>query len=533
MMKTFKILKAATSQDMNMFKYSTKKNASKIQKILFPVMLFLLVCFSIGFYAAMIGKNLYEVNLSYILLTLFVFIVSILSFMQGIYKSQGILFEAKDNDLLFSLPIKKSQILFVRIFKLILFQYIYNLMFLLPAFAVYIYFEHPEVSFYLISLLEILLIPIIPTVISSFIGYLVKLLSSKFKAQKIMQTILSILVFMMVFYFSFHIEDYISDIANKANSINEFITSIYYPVGLYINLINDFKLGDLVKLLVVNLVPLLIFIWLGAHYYFKIIFNSKVTSKSKKKEKYIIRKSSVIKSLTIKELKRYFSSPILMFNTAFGLILILILTILIVFKGNAIFDDILASYNIETNLSLPILFYFLVLFSGAMTSISSSSISLEGRTINITKSLPVREESIINAKILMCMIIELPFLLVSDLIFIIFLKPKLVYALLIIILSFVIVFLNAVIGLIVNLKYPKLNATNDTEVVKQSISSMVSVFIGMALFIGSIIIIVYLSKYLSFDYLLVGHILILIILSSILYGILLKYGKVDYRNLNV
>ena len=71
MMKTFKILKAATSQDMNMFKYSTKKNASKIQKILFPVMLFLLVCFSIGFYAAMIGKNLYEVNLSYILLTLF------------------------------------------------------------------------------------------------------------------------------------------------------------------------------------------------------------------------------------------------------------------------------------------------------------------------------------------------------------------------------------------------------------------------------------------------------------------------------
>ena len=345
--------------------------------------------------------------------------------------------------------------------------------------------------------------------------------------------ILSILVFMLVFYFSFHIEDYISDIANKANSINEFITSIYYPVGLYINLINDFKLGDLVKLLVVNLVPLLIFIWLGAHYYFKIIFNSKVISKSKKKEQYIIRKSSAIKSLTIKELKRYFSSPILMFNTAFGLILILIMTILIVFKGNAIFDDILASYNIETNLSLPILFYFLVLFSGAMTSISSSSISLEGKTINITKSLPVREESILNAKILMCMIIELPFLLVSDLIFIIFLKPKLVYALLIIILSFVIVFLNAVIGLIVNLKYPKLNATNDTEVVKQSISSMVSVFIGMALFIGSIVLIVYLSKYLSFDYLLVGHILILIILSGILYGILLKYGKVDYRNLNV
>ena len=37
------------------------------------------------------------------------------------------------------------------------------------------------------------------------------------------------------------------------------------------------------------------------------------------------------------------------------------------------------------------------------------------------------------------------------------------------------------IGIIVNLKYPKMDAENDTEVVKQSMSSGIAVFIGMIL----------------------------------------------------
>ena len=104
---------------MNMFKYSAGKNASTKKKILLPVFLFLVVAYSIGYYAYVIGKPLHEIGLTYVMLSLFIFMVSIITIIEGIYKSQGILFECKDNDLLFSLPIKRSQILFVRIFKLI------------------------------------------------------------------------------------------------------------------------------------------------------------------------------------------------------------------------------------------------------------------------------------------------------------------------------------------------------------------------------------------------------------------------------
>ena len=121
-MKTFSLLRAILSQDMNLFKYSTKENSSKIKKILLPIVLFLLVSFSIGSYAFMISSKLAPLNLTYIMLSMFIFMVVILTFMQGIYKSQGILFETKDNDLLFSLPISKGKILFARIFKLLLFD---------------------------------------------------------------------------------------------------------------------------------------------------------------------------------------------------------------------------------------------------------------------------------------------------------------------------------------------------------------------------------------------------------------------------
>ena len=146
-MKTISLLKAALSQDMNMFKYKAKESSNKITKIIFPIILFLMVSMAIGTYAYMFGKELSNYHLTYIMISLFIIFVTIITFIEGIYKSQGILFDSKDNELLFSLPIKKHQILFVRIFKLLLFEYLYNLMFLLPAFVVLYILKNQVLTF--------------------------------------------------------------------------------------------------------------------------------------------------------------------------------------------------------------------------------------------------------------------------------------------------------------------------------------------------------------------------------------------------
>ncbi len=534
MKKLFSLLKAVLSQDMSMFKYKTGNNASKVKKTLFPIFLFLIVSLSISFYAYMIAEPLHKVNLTFVMLSMFLALVTILTFMSGIYKSQGILFEAKDNDLLFSLPIKRSSILFLRLFKLVLFQYIYNLMFLLPAFIVYIIFEHPGLKFYLISLLMTFLLPIIPTVISSIVGYLVKMISSKFKAKKVIQTILSLIVFLIIYNLSLNLNTFIEDIATKATSINDILTKIYYPIGAYIELINKFNILTLIKLILINTISLILFVYIGSKFYFKIIFRSKEikTSSKKLKKNDLQEKRTPLKALTIKELKRYFSSPVYMFNTCFGLILILVMSIFLFIKGEASFKDLLKGMDFDINTTINLLFYGIVLFVGTLTSITSSSISLEGKTINITKSLPISEKMILKSKILMALIIELPFILISDLLFIIKFTPSITYIIILLLLSIITIVLSAIIGLLVNLKYPKLNASSDTEVVKQSASSMISVFIGITIAIISLLGINYFSDKYSLMSLMSINVLILLITTVILYQILINFGPKEYKKLN-
>ena len=531
-MKIISLLKAILSEDMNLFKYKTKKKG--IFKILIPILLFFIIGFSIGSLLYTISEELSKYHLTYVILSLMLMFTSLMTFIEGIVKSQSILFDCKDNDLLFSLPIKRSTILFIRIFKLLLFEYLYNLMLLLPAFIVYIILEHPNISFYLLSILIFILIPIIPTIISCFIGYIIKLITSKMKSRNIIQTILTLLLFLPVLYFSLNSENMMNNIVKNATSINDIITSIYYPVGLCISLILKYNIIDFIKLILINVIPFIIFIIIGQIFYFRIISNSKNNKKTYKADNNIkIRVRKPIISLTRKELKRYFKSPVLMFNTSFGLIIIVIFTLILCLKGKTSLINLLSNYGISKNISINMLFYGIISFSLAMTSITSSSISLEGKTINITKSLPIDYKIILKSKILNCYIIELPFVIISILLFIVFFKTSILFIIQLLLAAILLILLNATVGLIINLKYPKLNANNDTEVVKQSTSSLISVAIGFGIFIISIIGFIFLYSKLNLNILITIHLIILITINIILYQILMKNGPKNYKKLNV
>ena len=532
-MKTISLLKAVLSQDMNLFQYKSKKNKSKVGKMVLPVALFFIMCLCMSSYAFMLAESLVPLKLTKIILTLYLGIVTVLTFVEGIYKSQGVLFDAKDIDLLFSLPIKRGTIIFVRIFKLLLFEILFNMMFLLPAYAVYAIYEKPGLSYYLLSLVMMLLVPIIPTIVSCFIGYFIKLISGKFKSSKIIQTIFTCLIFIVIMFGSINLNALITKVVANATNINEMITKIYYPIGAYISLIEEFDIILFIKLLVVNLIPFILFILFAQKFYFKIISNSKNHRQSSKafKENEIISKKP-IQSLTKKEIKRYFSSPVYMFNTSFGLILLPIMTAILVLKGKETIVSLLSAYGLKNSISIESLFYGLILFSILFTSISSSSISLEGRTINITKSLPIDYKVLFKSKIRTCLIIELPFALVSILIYALSGSIDILVLIECLLVSIISILFTAVMGLIINLKYPKLNATNDAEVVKQSMSANVSVFIGMGLFIVSLLFVNILGNKMDIRIVRFFHIIILLVSLLISYGYLMKNGPKEYQNLN-
>ena len=165
-----------------------------------------------------------------------------------------------------------------------------------------------------------------------------------------------------------------------------------------------------------------------------------------------------------------------------------------------------------------------------MTSITSSMISLEGKNIDITKSLPVPSKKILLAKILTSNSISVPIILICDVVFFILCKVDIINIILTLSASIVVPTFSAILGLIINLKHPKLDASSDTEIVKQSMSSFIAVFSGV--FIGMLMIGITVICGMK-NIILLLEVLIFAILDLLLWQWIKNSGVKKFERLNV
>ena len=484
MKKVFSLIKASMTQGMNLFRINTKSK-NKITKVFLPIILSICLMIVPYSYSEMIMEKLAPINMEFVLLTLAVIIISITTLIEGIYKSSSLLFNCKDDNLLFSLPIKKSTVLFIRVFKFYIFELLYNSLMLVPVMFVYARYMKPDIMYYIISLIGLMIFPIIPILLSCIIGTCITFISSRFKGKSYMQTIVTIIVLIGIMYFSYNSENLLTNIAQNAENINDFITKVYFPAGIYIELITNFSVFKLLEFILSNIAIFTIAIMLIGKFYFSINSNTKTVRKNKSNKKYKIKTSRPMNALIKKEFSRFINSTVFITNAGFGLVLFIIGCILITVKFDTVVNMIKIS-EIDVSVDyikncLPVILLAFISFTSFMTSITSSMISLEGKTFNILKSLPVKPYTIIKSKILAALLIMLPCIFIGDLIVFIKFQFNLLSMLLIIIASVLLPLISATIGIIINLKFPKMDAQNDTEVVKQSMSSAISVFIGMAL----------------------------------------------------
>ena len=486
MKKYLSLIKACMTDNMNIFKIKGK-NRSEFSKKILPIILVVLCFFSIWSYANIIMEPLVQVHMEFVLLTLFSFLTCILTLTEGIYKSSSLLFNCKDDNLLLSLPIRKSWVLFIRVLKFYVFELLYNALFMIPAMVVYARYVKVGGSYWVTSIIALIVLPIIPIIVSCVIGGIISFISSYFKKRSLVQTIVTTLFLLLVLYGSLNLEYIIKRIAENAEGINEIITRLYYPIGTYINLITDFKVIDLFSFIFTNILLFTISILVFGKVYYRINSATKNYKKENKKNTYKYKKNNRVIALIKKEFNRFFSSPVFITNAGFGLILFLIGCIGINLKLNSVIE-ILAMQGITISIDeiqnlISIILFGFICFTSLMSSITSSMISLEGKTFNILKSLPAKTFEILISKILTAVIIMIPVLIIGDTL--VFAKFSFNYLeiVMLIIDSIILPITAETIGLIVNLKYPKMDAENDTEVVKQSASSMVSVLAGMVMIV--------------------------------------------------
>lgn len=404
---------------------------------------------------------------------------SLIIFFTSIYKAQGLLFSSKDYDLLMSLPIKRSAILINKMLNLLGLNYFILLFAFLPQAIVYFLKADIQYLYFVYLFFVFIFLPLIPIVLSAFFAFIISYISSKMRYKNLIINIGTILISLIVVVALYNSGNLIQDIIINSKSLAEGISNIYPPSIYATRALVSLSLKDLLVFISISLLVFAIFIFIFSKS-FKII-NSKLQESFSKSNYKLgdINTSSQIVSLIKKEIKRYFSTPIYVLNTIIGPIMIIAAAVATLLFGK----DMLFKIS-EINFSEELIPLFTISLVCGILSIScttNSSISLEGKNLWILKSSPIKAIDIFKSKIALNLILILPATIVSDIIFFTALKLSLINVLALLLITSIYSFIVSILGLIINLYFPKLNWTTETSVVKQGASVMIQMLLSAAI----------------------------------------------------
>lgn len=265
-----------------------------------------------------------------------------------------------------------------------------------------------------------------------------------------------------------------------AGTLTATLGNVFPPALWYHNALQ----GDFLSLLLLLLVPTLVFalfIAIFGRFHQRICIKLNAVAAKQNYKIGSLEATNLLWSLCKKEAKMYFSSSLYVTNSSVGYIMAVILAGGIGIAGIDSFTEAL-----EMPMLTPVITQFLPFILAmpfCMMSLTSCSISLEGKCYWQFQVLPIRSKDVYDAKILWNLIVAAPFYLVSVVLLLVFVKPAGLLALHYILLPLLYIVADVVLGLFANLRFPLFHWENEIRVVKQSASVAVSMLGGVLLII--------------------------------------------------
>lgn len=496
----------STSQ-WNAYKYgSDKKKKGKIIGNTIGVALLYMMLMS---YCILTCIGYGKLGLTGVIPSICALTISMLALVFTFFKTNGYLFNFKEYDMLMSLPFKPKTVAgckFLYMYVKTLPWYLSISVSMLIGYAIY---ADITVFTVIIWLLMALLVPVIPMLAASFLGYIIARISAGFKKNNIVQTVLTFLLVIFAFSLRFIIESVFRDdrveeaLETLADSVNG-ITDLYIPAKWFTKAVTDTDILSFLLLTVTTIVLFeVLFILVGRSYR---EINSKLKNHAASGDFKMSgsKQRSILNAIAFKELRRIMGSSICMIQLFMGELLALLIGILVLFID---FDDLISTVtqgapvtSAMLHPSISLIVYFLI----GMVSSTAATPSLEGKNYWIVKSLPIPEKTLYQGKMLFNMYLTVPVAVFTTAAICISAKTPLLMSLLSVVLSVMLCAFSTAWGCVCGVKHIKLEWENEIEVVKQGtaitlyllpnmIATMVlivlSVFLGMKLN-GNLVVII-------------------------------------------
>ena len=423
---------------------------------------------------------------------IFAGVASLLTFMTTMSQARGI-YIGEDYDLLTTLPIKKSHIVGSKIISLYAIELIFSIVIMIPHGIVQIILAH-NVSLLLISILLAFTLPIVPIAIAIIASLLVTLATARFKAANFIFVILYALVIIGISGMGMIIGNMKGDqaangFASAGNAL-KWINPTYFFIELSFG-------GNYVFLLIylaITVAAIIFSVLFIALFFDKL---HEIVSSVRMKKEYVrkdLKNKSEGKVLLGLEFKRLVNSKLYFTNTIIGSIMAIMGSVVYIVsmyqplsgaEGDAAFWLKL--------LLIPILLPVMMFIFGIGTP-TGASINIEGKNFWIIKSLPINYRKYLRAKLIFAWIMTIPASLIVSTVATILFHESVVEIIFLYVIPIIYLFVSSLVGMIIALSHPKLKWNSESEAVKNSattvISMLINVGIAFALAIPLIILVI-------------------------------------------
>lgn len=468
-------------------------NKKEKSQAVFMAFAWLIVIVILLIYSALNSYSCVQMGIVHTLPSIMLMVCSLITLFLTFMKSSGVLFGLRDYDMVMSMPVNSSLVVLSRLTMVYIMNLLISFIVIAPSIVIYGINAEATVSVYIMLTLSLFLAPLIPMIISMAIGAVITAVASRFRHKNIFALILNMSIVLAVIYFSMTLQegslDQLSDLETLVDQLSdletlvaESVNAFYPPAGLFSAAVNnnDWLSYGLFSLISIGIFVLFTFV--TAKFYSKI--NTAMFSYSKRNNYRIsaseLKASGAFNALYRKELRRLFSCTTYALNCCIGAAMLIMAGIAVLFVDpvQIIQSDLNLSENIIKNYThcVP----FLLAFFIGMSSTTCVALSLEGKYRWLMCSAPVNSETVFNSKIAVNLTVLLPSSIISGALFSFALKTNIIQTIFTILIPCVYSFFISVLGMFVNVKFPKYDWTSEYYAVKGgSASLMITFLIGM------------------------------------------------------
>ncbi len=460
-----------------------RKNRKLMQAVMVILMVYvaLVIAGLIGFFFSTLATPFAQADYGWLYFALSGVTAFSFCFVSSAFMSQALLFQARDNEMLLAMPIPAGIILLSRMLVLYLFNLVITLLATLPPAIAWA--AQLGMSFWqwVSVLLVCLALPLMSLALSSLIGWLLAIVSSRMRRKTLFVTLLATAMMLGYFVLMSQMNRILAQMVLAGPAMARAFQRILPPTYHLGQAIASGNSMSLLLFLLYAIVPFVMMGLLLKHFFIRIATANRGAARVSYVEKPL-KANSPIRALTAKELRLFFQSPMYMLNSGFPLIFMLALPVVLWLKPDLI-APLVSQYNVPVGMMGAAAVGVQCLLASSVM-ISAPSISLEGKTLWQAQSLPVSPGQVLLSKAYAHMVISLPVTLVSGLALGIILRLPLPYLLMIAVLPCLLVALIAMTGVLINVKLPKFDWNSQTEAVKQGASvilTMAAGFVAVAL----------------------------------------------------